>query len=1236
MPPPVPRRRRDNPQPAREAAGAARDGGRDAIDLAQHPMLAVQFGAARFLGAGPDGTALAATRRDGGDEVELRFVQEHAQTDALLERWSRYQLVDHPHVISLQQVECAGSAWCAVLDTPPLEALELSLGARLQGEAAARLLEQVASALAAAHDVGLWHGSLSSHSVWLDPRRGARIELTGVAVTRQARAPEVAEPRWQEADVYTDLAHLARFAERLFGGPAAAQAYLPWLTRLKDEDPCRRPAAREVVELLRRSAAPGPAAVRSTLATLDTEPPSRAPPSSGDAALAALRPAPLPAAALLQTPSVGTRIGRFRLEELLGEGGMGSVYRAVDVASGQTVALKVLKPELLDDDAVRYRFKKEARVLRAVRSPYIANLVEAEVSDSHAYIALEFVNGQDLAAAMDSRDAPLDETLALQVVADMCRALIEPHRRGIVHRDIKPQNVLVLGDLDNAPGVSIKLCDFGIASAKLSAETLGMTQDGRLWGTPQYMAPEQCASAPVSPATDVYALGLTLYELIAGRPAFEGDEVMQILRKQLSEAPPELRQRATVSDGTAALVARALAKHAPERFADATELLDAIELVRNGQARPLTVASAAPAASAAPERVEFSVDLASAAHDLWPYVSDTDRMNQVVGLPPVQVDRQREAGSSRTFLSNRVLGMQLRWQEHPFEWIEGHRWSVLRVFESGLMRWYRVQLDLEPLAAGGTRLRYAMEFEPRWSWLAWLVRFEVGVKQRAKLLRVFRRVDTLLREGVIRRAPSPHVDPGPADAGLARRVSQKLESLVAARVDAAILQALSQHVVSGAEAEIARLRPLRFARARGLDERAFTEACLLAAHAGLFDLLWDVSCPLCQIPATFADSLERLETHATCPACELQFPLRFADSVELVFRVSPDVRANELQAYCIGGPAHSPHVAAQLRLAPGEGRALALALADGRHRIRSPELPGVLELDVAAEHAFTRADLVIGSRLRAVRAGADDGEDARLALEVSESVQLGSGQQTLALRNELDREVTLRIERTASRGDALTAARAWSIPKFRELFPSETLESGRLVAVGQVSFLVLRVSDHLGLIDQRGDAVALAETLRAFDRLHAVAERHQGRLAASGLDTAIAAFERPEDACRAALALFEELGDERIVACSLALHRGPAVATRIDDRMAYYGRTLVRALELSLSAAPRRLLASGAALGGEATRFTRAPGVSAAVHAAPMLGPAEWCVHVEPAGSAPREHPSRAEPTVAGSGLPLA
>lgn len=1192
--------------------------------LGQHEMLAKQFRLVRFLGAGPDGTALLATRRDGGQEVELCFVQEHAQTDALLERWGRYQLVNHPQVISLEQVEYAGGDWCAVLDTSPHGTLDRALSEPWKPDAAFQLLGQLAGALGAAHDVGLWHGHLSPAAVFVDPRRGARLEFTGVAVWGDAAFAQSPSATWQKRDRYDDVRDLAGIAERLFGSPLAASARLPWLARLQDDDPFRRPSAAELQGLINEAVQAVRSAARRAFQTIDTERPV-APSANTRASVA-------PPKLNLSGPLEGTRIGRFQIEALLGEGGMGSVYRAVDVASGQRVALKLLKPDLLSDEAVRYRFNKEARVLKAVRSPYVANLIEADLSDTMGYIALEFVDGMDLATAIDSYAGPIPETLALQIVADMSRALVEPHRSGIVHRDIKPQNVLLVGDLKYPDNISIKLCDFGIASAKLSAETVGMTQDGRIWGTPQYMAPEQCSSGPVSPATDVYALGLTLYELIAGRPAFEGDELLQLLRQQLSEQPPKLNERASVSDATVALVERALEKSANRRFADAGEFLGAIELIRNGQVQ-LAIQNPFGGLGQG-EHLEFTVELASASHELWPYLSDTNRLNQAIGLPPVAVEHSRDGDGKKTFLSNQVLGLRLRWQEHPFEWMEGQRWSVLRVFESGAMRWYCMRMELEPMPSGGTRVRYSMDFEPRYWILGFLVRFEVGVKQKNKLLSAFRRVDGLLQSGAILRTPSPHVLPSAPSSKLAQKVARQLEPLASAGVPLPILAALTEHVLNGSEAEIARLRPLRFARARKLDERAFTEACLLAAHAGVFDLLWDVVCPLCQIPASFAESLARLETHSSCPACELTYPLQFAESVELVFRVPPELRPNELQAYCIGGPAHSPHVAAQLRLAPGEGRVLSLALEDGRHRVRSPELHGVLELDVSSEHPFSRADLVLGPRMRAVLPKGN--ADPRLGLQVTEStVQLGSGMQTLGLRNELQQELTVRIERTATRDDALTAARAWAMPKFRELFPGETLESGRLVAVGQQSFLVLRVLDHLGLIDRQGDAAALAETVRLFDRLQGSAEKHHGRLASTGMDVSIAAFERAEDALDGCRELLRALEDSSLTDCAIALHRGPAVATSIDDRMTYYGLTLARALELAAELGPRQAVISSAALADDPARLGASDNREAAVRPAPLLGPAAWCLHLQlaseggamlPTDRQPQQRPSAPPP----------
>jgi eukaryotic-like serine/threonine-protein kinase len=1176
--------------------------------------LSLRFHDARFLGAGPDGIAVGAKRRESGADVELLFVPERVHSRALLERWSRYRLVQHPNVIRLQEMERAGNDWCVVLEPRPRRTLadvELSWSS----EARLRFLLDIARALASAHEMGLWHGQLNAACVWLDDAQRPRLEFSGVRVAGGALLRGVKARDWRNSDIFEDVQALAALVERCFGGPDVAGRELRWLARLKLEDELARPNAREVAEMLDGEIGRLQLEARRALETVDTERPVVGPSLPRRAFDVTV-----PGVRRLASTTAWQRVGRFMIDRLLGEGGMGSVYRAVDEASGQVVALKMLRPELLGDEAVRYRFRKEARVLKEVRSPYVANLIEADLNDQQGYIALEFIDGRDLASHIAARAEPLEETLALQIVADMCRALIEPHRRGIVHRDIKPQNVLVVGELTEPTTLSIKVCDFGIASARLSSDTLGMTRDGRLWGTPQYMSPEQCTSAAVSPATDVYALGLTLYELIAGRPAFDGDEVLKLLRQQMYDTPKDLRQCAIVSDGTATLVARALEKAPNRRFADAGELLAEIDRIRDG-ASPLSRIDPTQTGEKI-FTIAFSVELASSPLELWPFVSDTARMNEVVGLPPVDVERVPVDGSTQTFLSNRVLGIDMRWREYPFEWVEGRSWSVLRVCTRGVTRWYRIRLELEALPAGGTRLAYSMEFEPILSILALIVKFEVGIKQKAKLTRAFRRVDGLIQSGAIRREPSPHAQARSVVPDVAKIVQSKLTELRSRRVEESVLRALEQHVLHAPDVAIARIRPLRFAHDHALDERAVIEAFLLGTRHGLFDMLWDIICPLCQIPATFAESLERLDTHSGCPACELQFPLDFASSVELVFRVSPEVRPNEVRAYCIGGPAHSPHVAAQLTLAAGEGRVLALDLSDGKHRIRSPQLPGVIEVDVSPRHAFARADLVIGQRLRVVDAARTPSRDARLDLHAPDpSVGLASGGQTLGLRNQLGHEVTVRVERLADRDDALTAARAWSMPRFREWFPGETLESGRLVAVGQLSFLVLHVLEHLALIESRGDAVALSKTLEVYDELHAAVERHDGRISSSTMDRVVASFERKEDAIAAAAELAIALARPTLLPSSLVLHRGAAVATTIGARMEYYGKTIAEALELSDRSAAHQLVISSAALGDGYERLEQIAGARISVQPAPQLGPAEWCACVE-LGAAPGPPPS--------------
>jgi class 3 adenylate cyclase len=273
------------------------------------------------------------------------------------------------------------------------------------------------------------------------------------------------------------------------------------------------------------------------------------------------------------------------------------------------------------------------------------------------------------------------------------------------------------------------------------------------------------------------------------------------------------------------------------------------------------------------------------------------------------------------------------------------------------------------------------------------------------------------------------------------------------------------------------------------------------------------------------------------------------------------VRASETRTYCVGGPAFSPHVAAQVRLRAGERFVLALGLEPGMHRVRSPQLPDALDLRVSPEARMRRLDLRLGD---GTRPGA---------------VDLAAGEQVLALTNTLDREMVVRVERLAPREDALTAARAASLPLFRELFPGEVLAPGQLVSVTRVALLVTEVAGAEQLFATLGDARAFELLLRYFRVAGDVVAREGGALLKTVGGGVVAAFEQPLPAARAALALHAALrGEARAGALTLqvAVHAGPAMAATVNDKLDYFGRTANVASRLAGQARPGCVLLSRA------------------------------------------------------------
>jgi eukaryotic-like serine/threonine-protein kinase len=268
---------------------------------------------------------------------------------------------------------------------------------------------------------------------------------------------------------------------------------------------------------------------------------------------------------------------RYRLTRRIAVGGMGEVWRAEDAVLHRTVAVKVLKSEFTSDPTFLERFRTEARTTASLSHPGIANVFDyGEVVGGSdvpvAYLVMEHVDGEPLSAQL-ARDGRLPVARVLDVVRQAALALSEAHRVGMVHRDVKPGNLLVRRS-DGA----VKITDFGIARA---ADAVPLTQNGMVVGTAQYFSPEQAEGRVVGPASDVYSLGVVAYECLAGRLPFVADSPVAVAMMQIRDTPPPLP--ADVPAPVRSLVARALAKDPRQRFATGGELAGAVRAVQEGR-----------------------------------------------------------------------------------------------------------------------------------------------------------------------------------------------------------------------------------------------------------------------------------------------------------------------------------------------------------------------------------------------------------------------------------------------------------------------------------------------------------------------------------------------------------------------------------------------------------------------------------------------------------------------------
>ena len=854
-------------------------------------------------------------------------------------------------------------------------------------------------------------------------------------------------------------------------------------------------------------------------------------------------------------------VAGYDLVRAIGRGGMGVVWEAIEHRFDRRVALKVHAHEGLKTGE-RDELWSEAFIAARIGDPGIVSVLDVGFTlDERPYYAMELVDGSDLAGVL--ADGPLAPRTAVGIAADIARAAAAAHEHGVIHRDLKPRNIII-----DATGRA-RVLDFGVAfNVNAGPDRFA----GLLCGSPAYMAPEQVTGDRVCPRTDIFAIGVILHEMLTGERPFTGPTTDELLVAiAISEPAVPSTRNPKVHPDLDAVVARCLAKDREDRYPTARALFETLSAIAEGRPIDGPPGSRAlpyvpkPSTLPPPERprrddaskhMAWSWRLGSPPHALWPYVANTDRFNRAVGLAPVAFhDEPRPEGGTHRTGELKVLGMQLRWREFPFEWIKNREHSVFRWYQSGPVAavWNRV--TLAPLENGGTELHHDVWLMPR-GVIGHVASYVEMNKLGAAVDRFYRHLDDVLVAG-------GHADPfeGPHAPSPQQRatVEESCARLHSEGFAPLIVEKLAMHLLTAASGAIGTLRPYALADAWGADRAEVLDMLMHAAHEGLLEATWDVVCPKCLIAHESLQALAQVTRIGTCTSCASSFERDLRESVELVFVPHPSIRHVERLTYCAGAPGLRPHVLAQQVLDPGEERTITVELPRGIYRLAGSGAQASSELVSSAVGFEERAAVVAhGGRI-----------EARPSIVKAGSV-------VLVLRNDSPYEETLRVELPGARADGVSASTAMTHPSFHELFSDQLLAHGEHVRVSQLAFVFVEILGREAIFGKLGDAAACAELSQLDLAVHEEARAYEGTVVPSSLDLLVIAFSTAARALRASLALRKRLDVLSLAApVAMAAHDGRCIALTREGKVEFFGETLYRGQTLLRDCPPGGLALSG-------------------------------------------------------------
>lgn len=522
--------------------------------------------------------------------------------------------------------------------------------------------------------------------------------------------------------------------------------------------------------------------------------------------------------------------------------------------------------------------------------------------------------------------------------------------------------------------------------------------------------------------------------------------------------------------------------------------------------------------------------LAAPPERVWPLLADTDRFNRFIGVPPVRFTSFPLARGARREGAFRVLGMNVTWDEYPFEFVEPRLIAVLRRYHGGPLLEMESRIEIAAVE-GGSEVRHSLRAVPRHVGgraVAWL---QIGVVTGRGIKRFHETLERALEAGEAILDGPPALEPA-----LTAQLRATLGDLPNA-------ERLVGYLERAPEPGLRNLRPFRLARQWRLPRDESLRLFLQATRLGVLDAAWALICPHCRGVQSEAGALRELAFEGLhCDSCNEDFTADFDRLTELTFNLSARWKKLEGEIYCIGGPGRMPHVAAQLRVPAGKTGVLRLSLPPGAYRLRSAVSDRAAQVTIDAEGVGNLA-------CRLDEAGVSPA-DLRAA---------PGGE--LAITNPTAAEATVKLERTAWADDACTAANVAVFQDFRDLFGADVLAPGVSVKVGHVAILFTDLKGSTALYQQAGDAAAFGLVRDHFDRLIDVVRRHEGAVVKTIGDAVMAAFADLPRALAAAIAMHAAVADMRTpegepVVLKVGLHAGPSFAVTLSDRLDYFGTTV--------------------------------------------------------------------------------